>query len=218
MESGDIADAQIRASSMLDGKNSPGQARLYQKADGRMAGAWSAQKNDVNQWLQVDFGSYTKVSRVATQGKSGLNQWVTKYKIQYSDDGENFWVYKEPGTSLAKVSSFKYSRLSLHLSGKSMKYLPVKLFDCTYYNSVNKRKTMYCIWKAERYISLIIGLFASQNHMPQQLTNRKRNYLAVIVYVFRVIALFKLKFIFYADESTNRNQPSLSSLTPSLTS
>ena len=71
-----------------------------------MAGAWTAQTDDLNQWLQVDLGSYTKVSRVATQGKNGFDQWVTKYKIQYSDDGENFWVYKEPGTSSAKVSSF----------------------------------------------------------------------------------------------------------------
>ena len=105
MESGDIANAQIRASSMLDGNNSPGQARLHQKADGSMAGAWSAQTNDLNQWLQVDLGSYTKVSRVATQGMDGSDQWVTKYKIQYSNDGENIWAYKEPGTSLAKVTS-----------------------------------------------------------------------------------------------------------------
>jgi len=126
MESGDIADSQIRVSSMLDRKNSPGQARLHQKAVGRMAGAWSAKKNDLNQWLQVDFGSYTKVARVATQGKNGLNQWVTKYKIQYSDDGVNFWVYKEPGTSLAKVILLSHFTLSLHSPGKSMKYLHVR--------------------------------------------------------------------------------------------
>ena len=91
---------------MLDGGNSPEQARLHKKADGGMAGAWSAQMDDFNQWLQVDLGSYTKVSRVATQGKNGLDQWVTKYKIQYSDDGETFSVYKEPGTSSDKVTSF----------------------------------------------------------------------------------------------------------------
>ena len=106
MESGDIADAQIRASSILDGNSSPGQARLHQKADGSRAGGWSALKDDLNQWLQVDLGSYTKVSRVATQGKNGFDQWVTKYKLQYSNDGENFRVYKEPGVSLAKVTSF----------------------------------------------------------------------------------------------------------------
>ena len=107
MESGDIADAQIKASSMLDGNNSPGQARLHQKAEGSRAGGWSALKDDLSQWLQVDLGSYTKVSRVATQGKNGLDQWVTKYKLAYSNDGENFRVYKEPGVSSAKVTSFK---------------------------------------------------------------------------------------------------------------
>ena len=106
MESGDISSAQISASSMLDADNSPEQARLHKKADGGMAGAWSAQIDDFNQWLQVDLGSYTKVSLVATQGKNGFDQWVTKYKIQYSDDGETFSVYKEPGTSSDKVTSF----------------------------------------------------------------------------------------------------------------
>ena len=108
MESGDITNAQIGASSMLDGNNSPGQARLHQKADGSMAGAWSAETDDLDQWLQVDLGSYTKVSRVATQGKNGYDQWVTMYKIRYSNDGENFWVYKEPGTSLAKVTTVMF--------------------------------------------------------------------------------------------------------------
>ena len=108
MESGDITNAQIRASSMLDGNNSPGQARLHQKADGSMAGAWSAQTDDLDQWLQVDLGSYTKVSRVATQGKNGYDQWVTKYKIQYSNDGQNFLVYKEPGNSLPKVTAIVF--------------------------------------------------------------------------------------------------------------
>lgn len=108
MESGDITNAQIRASSMLDGNNSPGQARLHQKADGSMAGAWSAQTDDLDQWLQVDLGSSTKVSRVATQGKNGYDQWVTKYKIQYSNDGQNFRVYKEPGNSLPKVTAIVF--------------------------------------------------------------------------------------------------------------
>ena len=108
MESGDISNAQLRASSTLDGNNSPGQARLHQKAHGSMEGGWSAQKDDLDQWLQVDLGSYTKVSRVATQGKNGVEQWVTMYKIQYSNDGDNFWVYKQPGTSLATVTSIMF--------------------------------------------------------------------------------------------------------------
>jgi len=45
-----------------------------------------------------------KVTRVATQGRySVYNQWVTKYKLQYSDDGVNFQYYKEQGQTTDKV-------------------------------------------------------------------------------------------------------------------
>ena len=106
MESGAIVDSQISASSDLDGTTLPGQARLHFKDDGSKAGGWSAQKNDLNQWLQVDLGGYTTVTRVATQGRDGYDQWVTKYKIQYSNDGVNFQMYKEPGGSVAKVMCY----------------------------------------------------------------------------------------------------------------
>ena len=106
MAYGAISDDQIQASSQLNGNHSATQARLYFKGDGVKAGGWSALSNDSNQWLQVDFGSYTRVQRVATQGRYASDQWVTKYKLQYSDDGVAFQVYREPGVSLAKVCYF----------------------------------------------------------------------------------------------------------------
>ena len=98
MESKAIADAQISASSQMNGSHSAPQARLHFKA------GWSALKSDLHQWLQVDLGSYTTVTRVATQGvKDGNKQWVTKYRLQYSDDGMTFQYYKERGDTSAKV-------------------------------------------------------------------------------------------------------------------
>ena len=103
MAVGSISDIQITASSQLDGNHSASQARLHFQADGYKVGGWSALTNDSNQWLQVDFGRYTKVTRLATQGMDGYNQWVTKYMLQYSDDGINFYLYKEATSSSAKV-------------------------------------------------------------------------------------------------------------------
>lgn len=42
---------------------------------------------------------------VATQGRrsSNANQWVTKYKLQYSDDETSFKYYREPGQASDKV-------------------------------------------------------------------------------------------------------------------
>ena len=103
MALGSISDTQITASSQLDDNHSASQARLHFQADGDKVGGWSALTNDQNQWLQVDFGSYTKVTRLATQGTNGSDQWVTRYMLQYSDDGITFHLYKEARSSSAKV-------------------------------------------------------------------------------------------------------------------
>ena len=104
MENGMIFDRQITASSQLDACHAANQGRLNFKATANKAGSWSAGSNDSNQWLQVDLGSqYTKVTRVATQGRIDAAQWVTKYKLQYSNDGVNFHYYMEPRKNEKKV-------------------------------------------------------------------------------------------------------------------
>ena len=103
MENGAISDRQINASSQLDSSHAGTQARLH------FTGSWSAGINDVNQWLQIDIGSrYTNVTRVATQGRNGNSQWVTKYKIQYShDEGDTHQYYRDQGQTTDKVK-YKY--------------------------------------------------------------------------------------------------------------
>ena len=99
MESGAISDGQLSASSQWDTNLAAKQGRLHCKAR-----SWSARKNDLHQWLQVDLGSqYTKVTRVATQGRHAMSQWVTKYKLTYSNDGVYFQYYKEQGQTADMV-------------------------------------------------------------------------------------------------------------------
>ena len=109
MEDGTITDAKITASSQVDGNHSAVQARLNFKEYENKAGAWSALTTDRNQWLQVDLGSYTRVTRLATQGRNSYDEWVTKYKLQFSDHEGNFQFYKQLGES-------KVCHLSLCLS------------------------------------------------------------------------------------------------------
>jgi len=68
MESGAIADSQISASSTWRSNHAPQQARLHFKEGGGKVGGWSAKVSDLNQWLQVDLLSKTRVTRIATQG------------------------------------------------------------------------------------------------------------------------------------------------------
>ena len=107
MESGAISNGQVRASTEWDANHAAIQARLNFKAVRGKAGSWSARHNNLGQWLQIDLGNkHTKVTGLATQGRNGYHQWVTKYKVQYSDDGVNFQYYTEQGQVGSKVKSF----------------------------------------------------------------------------------------------------------------
>lgn len=107
MESGAISDSQISASSEWNSTYSPIYARLHLEAKpGIHSGVWSAYILNTNQWLQVDLGihSNSTITRVATQGRTYVhNQWVTKYKLQHSNDGMNFQYYRELGQTAHKV-------------------------------------------------------------------------------------------------------------------
>ena len=103
MESEAIADSQISASSQLDDRHSATKSRLHFKTDESNDGGWSSLTSDPNQWLQVDFRTYAKVTHVATQGRHAHNEWLLNYKLKYSDDGVTFQTYSVPGTKLSKV-------------------------------------------------------------------------------------------------------------------
>ena len=107
MESQAITNAQITASSEHNALHAASHARLnFQEIPGKAVGAWVANAIDDNPWLQVDLGArYSKVTRVATQGRNSLKypRWVTKYRLQYSDNGKAFQYYREPGQDTDKV-------------------------------------------------------------------------------------------------------------------
>ncbi|KAI8494565.1 hypothetical protein Bbelb_277910 [Branchiostoma belcheri] len=58
-------------------------------------GAWCA--NGGNPWLQVDLNSLKSVAGVITQGRAGYPQWVTSYKLAFSNDGVTWETYTEDG-------------------------------------------------------------------------------------------------------------------------
>ena len=105
-----IPNGQVKASTEYDGNHAAIQGRLYYKAIPGKAGSWSARTNNVNQWLQVDLGSeFIRVRGVASQGGNAYNQWVTKYKLQYSNDGVHFQYYWEQGQGAEKVKNYYYN-------------------------------------------------------------------------------------------------------------
>ena len=118
MESGTIADSQVTASSENSTNHSPKRARLYTKeTDAYSSGAWLSLMSDLNQWLQVDLGKIKPVTHVATQGRNSYSptQMVTKYKLQFSDDGASFLFYKRQGESSDAVNRNIFTRCSFKL-------------------------------------------------------------------------------------------------------
>ena len=100
MENFKITPAQISASSQYHANYDPSHGRLHYKS---ISGAWSAGANDTHPWIQIDFGIETTVTYVATQGRHNINQWVTQYKLQYSNGGNSFQVFKQQGENTDKV-------------------------------------------------------------------------------------------------------------------
>ncbi|XP_072051539.1 EGF-like repeat and discoidin I-like domain-containing protein 3 [Amphiura filiformis] len=106
LEDGRILDSQLNASTVWNDNHGPSNARLNRPAQfirntaTMTTGAWSVGEkyNDTNQWIQVDLGVSTMVTGVLTQGRaSNVNddccpQWVTKFKVQYSNDG-SYWEF-----------------------------------------------------------------------------------------------------------------------------
>merc|ERR1712096_133180 len=61
-------------------------------------GGWAAAVADKNeyQWIQVDLYKPKEIFGVMIQGRSQIQQWVTKFKVQYGDN-ENSLKYVECG-------------------------------------------------------------------------------------------------------------------------
>lgn len=97
MESGQITDSQISASSVWSSSYSPYKARLNSQS------GWYAYTSNVNQWLQVDFEKITKVTGIATQSYYNSYDRVTSYTLSYSNTGfDSFIPYQQQ--SFTKVS------------------------------------------------------------------------------------------------------------------
>ena len=97
-----VPNPMLRASSYQNYYCRPGSGRLNGRRAGRQGGAWCAKRRDRRQWLQVDFGALTRVTRIATQGRQNSVQWVKTYYLSYSKNGYRFIPYKENGRT--KVS------------------------------------------------------------------------------------------------------------------
>ena len=110
MQNGKLPSSALSASSQYNSQTGPENARLHFYVESNRRGAWVAAKKDHNQWLQVDFGVETLVTRIATQGRQDADQWVKEYTLRYSTDGFYFQQYQPSG--FTKVSCLQLKNCS----------------------------------------------------------------------------------------------------------
>lgn len=85
VQTGGLDDEDISASSKLEN---------FTATD-----AWCPTDNDENQYIQVDLGEKTKLTRIATQGSlDHPDKHVKTFAVLYSMDGKKFQTYKANGT------------------------------------------------------------------------------------------------------------------------
>ena len=103
MQSRNIPDESIKASSSQDRYHGPYRARLHLQREGILSSAWSARNNDRKQWISVDLGSLFTITQIATQGRNDIDQWVKSYRMDYKKYGQSWRHYVEDGR--VRVSS-----------------------------------------------------------------------------------------------------------------
>ncbi|XP_066022495.1 EGF-like repeat and discoidin I-like domain-containing protein 3 [Pocillopora verrucosa] len=140
-----IKDAQISASSEWDINHAAIQGRLNFLAHPGKQGGWSAKNNNLNQWIQVDLLTKTTVTHMATQGRNAYNQWVKKFRIQYSDDGVNFSFYQIPGQNFPKefIANQDSDTVVFQQIHPSIKARYIRLLPTIWHNHISMRMELY---------------------------------------------------------------------------
>ena len=111
MARGTIPDSDITASSMINSYSEPYFARLGNSK------AWSADRKDLNPWIQVNLQKAINITDIATQGFTG--SYVRQYYLSYSVSGNQWTNYTTQGVT--KVSlllgcySCMFQKMSLYL-------------------------------------------------------------------------------------------------------
>ncbi|XP_071850615.1 lactadherin-like isoform X3 [Apostichopus japonicus] len=82
----------ITASSSYGYNHRPQRAALFEDDQGGVSG-WGPATKNADEWIQVDFGSPRQVTGVLLQGRgfTQVKQWVTSFRILFSNDGEIFY-------------------------------------------------------------------------------------------------------------------------------
>lgn len=103
--------------------------------------AWTAQSNSAKEWLQVDLGTQKQVTGIITQGARdfGHIQYVASYKVAHSDDGVQWTVYEEQGTSKVFQGNLDNNSHKKNIFEKPFMARYVRVLPLSWHNRITLR-------------------------------------------------------------------------------
>nr|XP_035952520.1 LOW QUALITY PROTEIN: retinoschisin [Halichoerus grypus] len=104
-ESGEVTPDQITCSNLEQyvgwySSWTANKARLNSQGFGC---AWLSKYQDSSQWLQIDLKEVKVISGILTQGRCDIDEWMTKYSVQYRTDENLNWIYYKDQTGNNRV-------------------------------------------------------------------------------------------------------------------
>uniref|UniRef100_A0A8C6GZA2 Contactin associated protein-like 5C n=1 Tax=Mus spicilegus TaxID=10103 RepID=A0A8C6GZA2_MUSSI len=130
---------------------SPVQPYLFHPIPG--TGGWSPADSNAQQWLQMDLGNRVEITAVATQGRYGSSDWVTSYRLMFSDTGHNWQQYTQEGSIWRFVGNMNANSVVHHkllnsVRARFVRFVPlewnpngkigmrVEVYGCSYRSDV----------------------------------------------------------------------------------
>ncbi|XP_068729963.1 lactadherin-like isoform X3 [Montipora capricornis] len=143
MESRAIPNSAVTASSTYGSRHEPWQARLNNAAKSQSTGSWTAGTSAVGQWLQIDLGKETVLTKIATQGRPSHAQWVSSYKILLSLDGANWNAYRSDGSVKVFKGNSDTRRIVSHKLVPRITSRYVRFYVMSWHISISMRVELY---------------------------------------------------------------------------
>ena len=92
--------------------------------------AWVARVNDQKQWIQISTitGGPVNWIMIKTKGRGNMNQYVTKYSISYTMNGNTWKVYGSPRifTGNSDMNTIKTNYISPSINAIAIRIHPIE--------------------------------------------------------------------------------------------
>ncbi|XP_048855318.1 discoidin, CUB and LCCL domain-containing protein 2 isoform X1 [Brienomyrus brachyistius] len=108
LESGVVRSSQITSSSVWEWSEENGQPSVWQPSGARLKRPglpWAAAHSDQHQWLQLDLKKRKRITGIITTGSTLMEYqfFVSAYRVQYSQDGQLWYVFREADADQDKI-------------------------------------------------------------------------------------------------------------------